>query len=412
MKLPTLDFFPPLLVALALFGAVAVFLSETRSFRDAVSSWVRRELDTRAELAASTLKDAVATEDFRRIHEFGESCTEDGVWLTVFSAPGGVVFDSLGKKVQEGEFMFATHPCGDFRIRLGYPLSRVLVPYRRARMGFLLAGVVGGVGVLFVLLFSLRQRTKVIELARERDAQRRLVEELQKVESFRRDFIADVSHEIKTPLTGIMGSVDLLTSGGNLQLDAKERLLDMLKSESRRLNDLVQGILSLARLERGAAAESVNLTSADITEIVHEVVSRLSLLAKEKGVDIRIDAPEPYVAACDGQLLSNAMSNLLMNAILHSGSSEVRVSLSSSGGSISISVEDHGVGIPHEHRDRVFDRFYRVDSSRDSRTGGTGLGLAIVREIARLHGGTVTLEGVEPSGCRFTFKMRQHAQAV
>jgi signal transduction histidine kinase len=232
------------------------------------------------------------------------------------------------------------------------------------------------------------------------------------VESFRRDFIADVSHEIKTPLTGIMGSVDLLTSGGNLQPDAKERLLDMLKSESRRLNDLVQGILSLARLERGAAAESVNFTSADITEIVHEVVSRLSLLAKEKGVDIRVDAPEPYVAACDGQLLSNAISNLLMNAILHSGSSEVRVSLSSSGGSISISVEDHGVGIPHEHRDRVFDRFYRVDSSRDSRTGGTGLGLAIVREIARLHGGTVTLEGVEPSGCRFTFKMRQHAHAV
>lgn len=405
MKLPTLDFIPPLLVALALSGAVAVFLSETKSFREAVSSWARRDLQTRAELAASTLKDAVETEDFRRIHEFGAACTEDGVWLTVFSAPGGIVFDSIGRNAQESEFVFAAHPCGEHRIRLGYPLSRVLAPYRRARTGFMLAGVVGGVGVLFILLFSFRQRAKVRELARERDAQRRLVEEMRKVESFRRDFIADVSHEIKTPLTGIIGSVDLLSSGGDLPQEAKERLLGMLKLESDRLNSLVQGILSLARLERGTAVKSADFTQTDVAEIVREVAGRLALQAKEKGVDIRVDAPESCLAVCDGQLVSNAVSNLLMNAIRHSGSKDVLASVASSGGFVSVSVEDYGIGIPPEHRNRVFDRFYRVDSSRDAGTGGTGLGLAIVREIAHLHGGEVTLDGVEPSGCRFTFQI-------
>lgn len=408
MKLPTLDFVPPLIVAFALLGAVAVFLSETKSFRDAVSSWACRDLETRAELAASTLKDAVETEDFRRIHEFGAACTEDGVWLTVFSAPGGIVFDSLGKKAKEGEFMFATHPCGTLRIRLGYPLSRVFAPYRRARMGFLLAGIVGGVGVLFVLLFSLRQRAKVRELARERDAQRRLVEEMQKVEAFRRDFIADVSHEIKTPLTGIIGSVDLLASGGDLPPEAKDRLLGMLKLESDRLNDLVQGILSLARLERDAAVESANFAPVDLSGIVHEVVDRLALQAKKKGVVVRVEVPESCVATCDGLLMFNAISNLVTNAVRHSGSNEVSVSLSCSDGSVLVSVEDHGVGIAPELHHRVFDRFFRVDRSRDSGTGGTGLGLAIVREIARLHGGEVTLEDVEPSGCRFTIAICQN----
>jgi signal transduction histidine kinase len=284
-----------------------------------------------------------------------------------------------------------------------------MAPYRRARTGFLLAGIVGGAGVLFVLLFSLRQRARVRELARERDAQRRLVEEMQKVESFRRDFIADVSHEIKTPLTGIIGSVDLLASGGDLPPEAKNRLLGMLKLESGRLNDLVQGILSLARLERDAAVGSANFAPADLSGIVHEVVDRLALQAKEKGVVVRVEAPESCVAVCDGQLMFNAISNLVANAVIHSGSDEVSVALSCSDGSVLVSVEDHGVGIAPELRNRVFDRFFRVDRSRDSGTGGTGLGLAIVREIARLHGGEVTLDGVEPSGCRFAIAIcRNH----
>ena len=407
MRLPTFDFLPPLLVAFGLFGAVAVFVSETHSFREAVFSWARRDLDARTELAAATLKESVATGDFRRIHEFGEACSAEGVRLTVLSAPGGTVFDSVGRGAQAEECLFAVRPCGEFRVRLGLPLSRVLAPYRRARIGFLLAGVVGGVGVLFVLFFTFRQRARLRELARERDAQRRLVEEMQKVESFRRDFIADVSHEIKTPLTGIIGSVDLLMSSDDLPQDAKDRLMGMVKSESVRLNDLAQGILSLARLERDAASGSAEFFPTDVSEIVREVVGRLDAQAKEKGVAIKVAVPGPCVVTCDGQLISSALSNLLVNAIRHSGADEVSVSVVRSSGSVSISVEDHGTGIPAEQRERVFDRFYRVDRSRGSDTGGAGLGLAIVRGIARLHGGDVTLEPSNPTGCRFSLTIPQ-----
>ena len=408
MKLPTLDILPSLFVALGLFGAVAVFVSETHSFRDAVFSWAQRDLESRTELASSTLKEAVETGDFRRIHEFGADCSAKGVRLTVLSAPGGIVFDSVGKGTPQEESIFVTRPCGEFRVRLGLPVSRVLAPYRRARIGFLLAAIVGGTGVLSVLLFTFRQRARMRELARERDAQRRLVEEMQKVESFRRDFIADVSHEIKTPLTGIIGAVDLLASPDGLPHESHDRLLSMLKGEAERLNTLAQGILSLARLERDMSSGSVNFAPADVSEIVREVVERLRLLAEEKGVAVTVEAPESCIAVCDGQLIASAVSNLLLNAIRHSGSDEVSVSVSASGKSVSIAVEDHGVGIPPEVRERVFDRFYRVDRSRDSGTGGTGLGLAIVRGIALLHGGSVMLESVEPSGCRFVLTIQSH----
>lgn len=408
MKLPTWDILPSLFVALGLFGAVAVFVSETHSFRDAVFSWAQRDLESRTELASSTLKESVETGDFRRIHEFGADCSAKGVRLTVLSAPGGIVFDSVGKGTPQEESIFVTRPCGEFRVRLGLPVSRVLAPYRRARIGFLLAAIVGGTGVLSVLLFTFRQRARMRELARERDAQRRLVEEMQKVESFRRDFIADVSHEIKTPLTGIIGAVDLLASPDGLPSESHDRLLSMLKGEAGRLNTLAQGILSLARLERDTASGGANFAQADVSEIVREVVERLRLQSEEKGIAVTVEAPESCIAVCDGQLIASAVSNLLLNAIRHSGSDEVFVSVSASGKSVSIAVEDHGVGIPPENRERVFDRFYRVDRSRDSGTGGTGLGLAIVLGIARLHGGSVTLESVEPSGCRFVLTIQSH----
>ena len=262
--------------------------------------------------------------------------------------------------------------------------------------------------MLSVLLFTFRQRARMRELARERDAQRRLVEEMQKVESFRRDFIADVSHEIKTPLTGIIGAVDLLVSPDGLPTESRDRLLSMLRAEAERLNGLAQGILSLARLERDTALGAANFAPADISEIVRDAVRSLRVQAEKKGATVRLIASESCIAVCDGQLISSAVSNLVLNAIRHSGSDEVSVSVSSAGKSVSISVEDHGVGIPPEDRERVFDRFYRVDRSRDSGTGGTGLGLAIVRGIALLHGGSVILESVGPSGCRFVLTIQSH----
>ena len=410
MKIPASDLLPSVLVAMALAVAVSVFISETRAFRNAVSGWAARDLDSRTALAAAHLREPLATGDFRAIHAFGASCAEDGVRLTVFSAPGGVVFDSVAREKDQELSIYAEKPCGEFKVRLGLPVARVLAPYRRARLGFLLAAAVGGAGVMLIVLFTLRQRARMRELARERDAQRRLVEEMKKVEAFRRDFIADVSHEIKTPLTGILGAIDLLSEGesgagearpSGLTDEMRSKLLDMIKVDCERLNVLAQSILSLARLERGDAGDVLSRTHVDLSSLVDEITERLAPQATMKGVSLVVHAIDPCEVECDAQLIESAISNLVVNAVKHSGSDYVWISVLREDGRACITVEDHGVGIPEEHREKVFDRFHRVDGSRSAETGGAGLGLAIVRRIAQLHGGDVTLEPATPSGCRF-----------
>ena len=404
MKSVSSDFLPPLLAAVGLIGAAAVFVSETRSFRDAVAGWAARDLKARTELAASNLREPLETGDFTKIHAFGAACVADGVRLTVFSAPGGIVFDTTGKPSAEPDSIFAEQPYGEFKVRLGLPMERVLAPYRRARFGFVLAALVGGAGVMLIVIFTLRQRTRMRELARERDAQRKLLEEMKKVEAFRRDFIADVSHEIKTPLTGIIGSVDLLTAD-NLPPEIRGKLLGMVKTESERLNTLAQGILALARLERGNAAASISRAPVDLPELLRECAERLRPQADANGITLTVEASGPAVVDGDAQLLESAISNLVTNAIRHSGGKAVCLSLSTAPKGVRVAVEDDGIGIPPDQRDRIFERFYRVDAARSAQTGGAGLGLAIVRRIARLHGGDVTLEHVEPSGCRFVLSL-------
>ena len=400
MKMPMSDLLPPVLVAMALAVAVSVFISETRAFRNAVSGWAARDLDSRTALAAAHLREPLATGDFRAIHAFGASCAADGVRLTVFSAPGGVVFDSVARAKDHETSIYAEKPCGEFKVRLGLPVARVLAPYHRARLGFLLAAAVGGAGVMLIVLFTLRQRARMRELARERDAQRRLVEEMKKVEAFRRDFIADVSHEIKTPLTGILGAIDLFADG-DVPEDMRGKLIGMIKVDGERLNALAHGILSLARLERGDAENVLSRARVDLSSLVDEVTERLSPQATMKGVSLVVQALDPCEVSCDAQLVESAISNLVVNAVRHSGSDYVWISVSRETGKACVVVEDHGVGIAEEHREKVFERFHRVDGSRSAETGGAGLGLAIVRRIARLHGGDVTLEPATPSGCRF-----------
>ena len=435
MKRRFWDFLPSALAALGLVGFAAVFATELRSFRKAVTEWALRDLRARTELASATLRTPVEKGDFQRIHEFGGECEADGVRVTVFSRPGGVVFDSRPRKrgvreerpevleaLESGEgasfrvsetqgapFLYCARACGDFVVRLGVPRERVDAPFRRARMGFALAGLTGGAGVLLVILFTYRQRARLADLARERDAQARLVEEMRKVEAFRRDFIADVSHELKTPLTGILGATELLEGWETLPPDDRNTLLGMLKRESTRLNGLAQGILSLARLER-AGEEKIPLTRTDVdlADIAREAVERLRPRAEAAGVKLRFGRMDSCTVACDAVLVGQAVANLVENAIRHSGSPAVEVSVEARNHGRAIVVEDHGVGIPEAERERVFERFHRVDASRAAETGGSGLGLAIVRRIARLHGGDVVLEPAEPSGCRFTMTLPEH----
>ena len=166
----------------------------------------------------------------------------------------------------------------------------------------------------------------------------------------------------------------------------------------------MQQILDLARLER--EGEVLDRSDTDLAELVRDVVASLATAADAAGVRIETSLPDsPVVANVDARLVAEAMSNLVWNAIRHSGSPDVSVALTTVAGRFEVSVEDHGKGIPPEEAERVFERFHRVDPARAAESGGAGLGLAIVRRIARLHGGDVTLRAAHPHGCRFALQI-------
>jgi len=379
------DWLSPLLAAIALIAFVAVFIRETYSFRDAVVAWANRDLDARSALAASNLEEPIRTQDFRRIHAFGEICANDGVRLSIRSFGGGLVFDTRPKESADNVF-WKWRTAAGCRVGLGVPYERVLAPFRRALVGFVLAGLVGVAGVFLFFVVTYRQRVRIRELAR--------------LERFRREFIADVSHEIKTPLTGILGAVDLLSDiGVSSSEERRSMLTDMISRSARRLNALVQSILDLARLEREGVV--VRRVEVELNELMDDTLSGLQQQAESAQVRLTHVRSGTCRAACDVTLVSQALANLVVNAIRHAHAPEVLISCHNLNHAAQLVVEDHGVGIPKEEADRIFERFHRVDPARSAETGGAGLGLAIVRRIARLHGGEVVYEPVQPTGSRF-----------
>ena len=371
-------------VAAAAFAAViAAFAAQVVSFGRDVERWARRDLRTQAELTAAGLAAPLRTQDFRRLREVAAALERKGLVLRVRSPGGGVLYDG-----GRGEPMLEeSAAAGEHSVAVAIRREQVFEPFRRAVALFALAALVGVLG-MFVVFFALyRQRVRIRELAR--------------AERFRREFVADVSHEIKTPLTGILGAAEMI---GEADDSARPRLAAMIAKESKRLNALVQQILDLARLDReGAAPERAR---TDLAGLVREILEERRAEAESRGVELVFRGNGEVFADCDATLVAEAVSNLVGNAVRHSGSPKVEVACAATAHGAEIAVEDHGVGIPPEHAERVFERFYRVDPARAAESGGAGLGLAIVRRIARLHGGDVRLEPVSPHGCRFVLGLR------
>ena len=371
-------------IAAAAFAAViAAFAAQVVSFGRDVERWARRDLKTQAELTAAGLAAPLRTQDFRRLREVAAALELKGLVLRVRSPGGGVLYDG-----GRGEPMLEeSAAAGEHSVAVAIRREQVFEPFRRAVALFALAALVGALG-MFVVFFALyRQRVRIRELAR--------------LERYRREFVADVSHEIKTPLTGIIGAAEMI---GEADDSSRPRLAAMIAKESKRLNALVQQILDLARLDReGAAPERAR---TDLAGLVREILEDRRAEAESRGVELVFRGNGEVFADCDATLVAEAVSNLVGNAVRHSGSPKVEVACAATAHGAEIAVEDHGVGIPPEHVERVFERFYRVDPARAAESGGAGLGLAIVRRIARLHGGDVRLEPVSPHGCRFVFSLR------
>jgi two-component system, OmpR family, phosphate regulon sensor histidine kinase PhoR len=222
-----------------------------------------------------------------------------------------------------------------------------------------------------------------------------------RLETIRRDFVANVSHELKTPLTVIGGFAETLRDPDLSESD-RQRFLATIEANTRRMQRIVDDLLDLSRYESGSWRP--NIVANDIAGIVTDAFTSVHRAADAKGLGLSFDAPpEARTVFADPTAVRQVLANLVENAVRHTsrGSIVVRARLGANGG-VAISVTDTGSGIPAEHLPRIFERFYRVDVARARDEGGTGLGLAIVRHLVEAHGGTVHAESAVGRGTTIT----------
>ena len=224
------------------------------------------------------------------------------------------------------------------------------------------------------------------------------------LENVRKDFVANVSHELKTPITSIKGFVETLADGALEDPAQARRFLGIIERHAARLEDIIEDLLALARLEQqeGLPLETETMPLASLLEDV-ALVCRVK--AEEKRITTVVDCPEDLTVSASRTLLEQAFVNLLDNAVKYSGEgTTVRMEARAEGAEIVAKVIDRGRGIPAKDLNRIFERFYRVDKGRSRDEGGTGLGLAIVKHVMGVHGGTVSAESWEGEGSTFTLR--------
>jgi len=235
------------------------------------------------------------------------------------------------------------------------------------------------------------------------------VTQLRRLENMRRDFVANVSHEIKTPLTAIKGFVETLQQGKVEKVDEKERFLGIIQKHVDRLNAIIEDLLTLSRIEQEDESKEINHEKVNLADVFQAAIEICRPKAEEKHIHIDLDCEKDTTAIFDPTLIEQAMVNLLDNALKYSEPrSTVLVKSHQQNSEVIISVQDHGIGIAQKHLPRLFERFYRVDKARSRNMGGTGLGLAIVKHIAQAHGGHVTVESKLGEGSRFRIHLPQH----
>ncbi|MFO7257359.1 MAG: ATP-binding protein [Bacteroidota bacterium] len=237
------------------------------------------------------------------------------------------------------------------------------------------------------------------------------IDELKKLEAFRREFIADISHELKTPIFAAQGFVHTLLDGA---IDDKAVRNKFLKKAARSLDGLdalVEDLLTLSQIETGQV--KMRFESVELYKLTEEVLEQFETKASKRGIKLRIKGDRPATAYADPLRISQVLSNLVSNAVNHShDDSEVVVHIDQGKRYVTVSVIDKGEGIPPEHINRIFERFYRVDKSRSRAKGGTGLGLAIVKHILEGHHTRPEVESTPGKGSVFSFKLPRSKEVM
>ncbi|MEI7435533.1 MAG: ATP-binding protein, partial [bacterium] len=229
---------------------------------------------------------------------------------------------------------------------------------------------------------------------------------IKRLETVRRDFVANVSHELKTPITALRGCVETLSDPAQRNPDDDKRFMSMMGRQVERLSAIVEDLLSLSRIEHDAEHKRIPLESGTVCDLLRRAAQSFARTAAAKEIDVAVECHGDVAAPINAPLLEQAVGNLIDNAIKYSGErTQVVVSGTVNGNDIEIQVSDKGPGIEKKHLARIFERFYRVDQARSRSLGGTGLGLAIVKHIALAHGGSVAVASTPGQGSAFTIRI-------
>ena len=228
------------------------------------------------------------------------------------------------------------------------------------------------------------------------------VTRLVQLENIRKEFVANVSHELRTPLTAIKGFVETILSGEYVLDTEVNRFLEIIAAKTERLSSIVDDLLTLASIERDIEHHEIERVSLSVKTVLDDAIKMCSSKAAQKNITLRCLCDTMLLAMVNAPLLEQAIVNLVDNAIKYSDAGKiVTVTAHQADTEIVLTVIDEGIGIPYEHQERIFERFYRVDKARSRKLGGTGLGLSIVKNIARAHFGYVTLESSPGNGSSF-----------
>ena len=364
--------------------------------------------------------------------------TPEGIRITLIGQSGDVLFDSMESAISDNhlnrpEVVSALEDGSGYAVRTSEANGLDMHYYALRldggmilRVSMFASGINSFIGDALPLMLALSLVVVVIALIMAKILTDRLVEPIEKLSSnpdatempypelrpfaeqmekdryvqqhmemLRREFTANVSHELKTPLTGISGYAEMIETGIAKPEDVQD-FAGKIRKEALRLLGLVGDIIRLSELD--SAEKEEDAEQVDILELAEENVERLNPIADSMGVSVTVDGEPCYVTG-SRKRLDELVFNLIDNAVRYNKTDgSVAVSVKNTEANIIFAVSDTGIGIPSEARDRVFERFYRVDKSRSKRDGGTGLGLAIVKRVAMLYGAEIRLESEENVG--------------
>lgn len=231
-----------------------------------------------------------------------------------------------------------------------------------------------------------------------------MLRRLQTLDESRQEFVSNVSHELKTPLTSMKVLADSMMGQEDIPVELYREFMTDIGAEIDRENKIINDLLSLVKMDKSAG--NINITSVQINELLERIMKRLRPIAQKQNVELVMESFRPVVAEVDEVKLTLALTNLIENAIKYNNPDGwVHVSLNADHQNFFVTVEDNGIGIPKEAQNRIFERFYRVDKSHSREIGGTGLGLAIARNAIIMHRGAIKVHSMEGEGTTFTVRI-------